>query len=162
MKRFLSFVIVFLLLVLAFLLFAFYRYNFYPTVIRSDFYLTNYRKLKRIWIKNTCWGKNKYYTTYGMFGNSVCATRFPDGGKSCDDGGQCLSGVCYMDSDLANMLIENEFGKEALMKGIKVSSMVIPPGSGVCKENDLPNCFSISGSVLLEERKLIDRVPYCD
>jgi len=128
-----------------------------PAIFRS-LYLITVRKIVQI----QCRGPNKTFTTLGFFGSPFCANVFNDGGKSCDSGSECLSGLCYLDYNKRRELAEKQFGREAFYRGNSDQSLTIPPKSGICKQNDIPSCFSLGGSVKLENRKVAEVFPTCD
>lgn len=122
------------------------------------------KKPTELILKMKCRGANKFLTYYGMLKNPICATKYPDAGKTCNGGNDCQSGVCYMTFKEANKLIEERYGKDAIYReDIDILSIIIPDGSGKCKRDNVPDCFSeVQGQVLIKDRKMIDRVGFCD
>jgi len=133
---------------------------FKPTIFgRRGFLVLAATKIVQV----RCKGPNKMFTTLGFFGSPFCTNVFSDGGKSCDSGNECLSGTCYIDFDKRKELIEKQFGQEAFhRRNYSDFSLIIPPKSGVCKQNDIPDCFSLGGAAKIENRKVVEVFPICD
>jgi len=134
---------------------------FVPDIFRTIFrpvYLPAARKI----VQAGCKGPNKMFTTLGFSGSPFCANVFSDGEKSCDSGNECLSGICYLDFDNRKEFAEEQLGREAFYSGNSDFSLIIPPKSGICKQNSIPNCFSLGGSVKIENGKVIEVFPVCD
>ena len=145
--------IVILIIIGLFFIAAFFK----PAMFRGVYFLAA-RKVAQV----GCKGPNKMFTTLGFSGSPFCADVFRDGGKPCDSGNECLSRICYLDFNKRKELIEKQFGQDAFYRGNPYFTLVIPPKSGVCKQNTIPNCFSLGGSVRIENGKVVEVFPVCD
>lgn len=125
-----------------------------PELSLSPLQLTShlYRSIVRKIVQIQCTDTNKRFVTLGFSGSSYCATIFPDGGKPCDSGSECASGICYLDYQRRKELTEEQFGEK----------LNIPAQSGICKKDSIPDCFSISGGAKIENGKVVEAIPICD
>lgn len=110
--------VIFLIGILLFFIAVFFKLPLF----RRVYFLVN-RKIAQA----TCKGPNKMYTTIGFSGSPFCADVFNDGGKSCDSGSECSSGICYLDFYRRKELIETQFGREAFYRGNSDFSLILPP-----------------------------------
>lgn len=125
--------------------------------------LTSYlsRSIVRKIVQIQCTVPNKRFVTLGFSGSPHCATIYPDGGKSCDSGNECASGICYLSSQRRKELTEEQFGKEVFLYN-QDFQLKIPSQSGICKVDDIPDCFSIVGGARMENGKIEVTIPICD
>ncbi len=108
---------------------------------------------ERAYVKVTCSGPNKEYTTTGPKSEPFCANVFSDGGKSCDSGNECLSGICFLPYRKERELVNKQAGQDTL---------IIPPKSGICKGDDVSECYSLGGLKYIENGKVAGEFMTCD